>query len=196
MTNAPRFGKRVVVVGRGGKTSLAKAIGVQFALPFLELDSVVWLPDWKPRDRAERAEIIEQWIDDHSDGWVIDGETVDAAGRQLTNRADDVIWLDLPFATVFRRVIFRSVNRIRSHEKVCGENFETWRHSFLSSDSLIFQHLMWLVSGRWQRRKQKLAALLQELGPEQTVVRIRTTGELNRFYEQYGLAPPDSSTTN
>ena len=193
LTKALQFGKRIVVAGRGGKTSLGQSIGERFSLPFLELDSVVWLPGWKSRDRAGRTEIIERWIDDHPGGWVIDGETVDTSDRQLTNRADMVIWLDLPFSTVFWRVFFRSIRRIRSHEQICGENFESWRHSFLSSDSLALQHMVWLVNGRWRRHRQRLAVLLKELCPEQIGVRIRTASELDRFYEQYGLALPDSS---
>ena len=192
MTKIPPFGKRVAVIGRGGKTGLAKAIGVQYALPFLELDSVVWLPGWKPRDRAERRGIIEKWIDDHPGGWTIDGETVDTTGRQAISRADVVILLDLPFRTVFGRVVVRSIRRIRSHEQVCGDNFESWRNSFLSKNSLIFLHLIWLVNGRWRRQRQRLVTLFTNLDSEQSSFHVRSARELDLFYEKYGLTPPNS----
>lgn len=181
---------KLVVMGRGGKTSLASAISDRFGLPFLELDSVVWMPDWQPRDRTERTAIIERWIDDHPDGWVIDGDTADSAGVELTERADTVIWLDLPFPTVFSRVVRRTLSRIGSRTKVCGDNYETWRHSFFSRNALIYAHLYWLVNGKWRRGKRRLEQLLRALSDDQFGIRIRSADGLNEFYSVNGLTPP------
>ena len=190
MLSAQHHPRRIVVMGRGGKTSLATAIGERFGLDFLELDSVVWLPDWQPSDRIDRTSIIEQWIGDHPDGWVIDGDTVDSTGRELTERADTVIWLDLPFSTVFSRVFLRTLRRVRSKTKVCGENYETCRTAAFSPNSLIYLHMTWLVNGRWRRHKRRLAHLLGTLREDQLGIRIRSTRELDQFYEGNGLTLP------
>ncbi len=179
-------------MGRGGKTSLARALGGRFDLDFLELDSIAWLSNWEPRDRAERTAITERWLDDHPEGWVIDGDTVDTSGAELTDRADTVVWLDLPFRTVFHRIVARTFRRVRSRTQVCGENYETWRTAVFSRNSLIYLHLLWLVDGRWMRGKRRLERLLDALREDQTGIRIRSAGQLNDFYEANGLTRPDN----
>ena len=45
------------------------------------------------------------------DGWVIDGN-YSAVQPLVWERADTVVWLDLPRHTVMRRIIWRTIRRI------------------------------------------------------------------------------------
>ncbi len=51
------------------------------------------------------------------DGWVADGNYSPVLGTLLWERADTVVWLDLPRATTLRRAITRTVRRavLRTH---------------------------------------------------------------------------------
>ena len=52
------LGNRICLVGDGGKSSLARAIGAKKRLPAIELDAIHWLPGWQERPRDESARIV------------------------------------------------------------------------------------------------------------------------------------------
>jgi adenylate kinase family enzyme len=85
------------------------------------LDSIFHQPNWEelPSDvfRVRVADAVEQ------DGWVVDGNY--GMVRDLVwQRADTVVWLDLPRSVVMRRVILRSLRRAVTREVLWNGNRE------------------------------------------------------------------------
>lgn len=88
-------------------------------------------------------------------GWVADGSYHGKLGDSVLEQADLVVWLDLPFHTVARRVWTRTLRRIRRREELWSGNRETWHDAFLSRDSLF----VWVVTTHRSRRRRYLERL-------------------------------------
>jgi adenylate kinase family enzyme len=124
--------RRVSVVGNSGsgKTTLAIALARALGAPHLELDAIFHQPGWQPLDaevfRARVAEFIA------ADSWVVDGNY--SAVRDLVwQRADTVVWLDLPRRLVMGQLIRRTLARMARRTKLWNGNTERWRN-LLSAD--------------------------------------------------------------
>ena len=104
--------RRVSVVGvsGSGKSTLARAIAERLGVPCTELDAVFHQPNWEPL--AADAFLAEVDRRTAGDGWVVDGN-YRAVVREgpVWQRADTVVWLDLPRRTALRQVTWRSIRR-------------------------------------------------------------------------------------
>jgi adenylate kinase family enzyme len=117
-----------MIVGQpgAGKSVLARAMGEITRLPVHHVDHIHWLPGWVERagpekDRLARAiEAREEWIFEG-------GRSATWAGR--LDRADTLIWLELPVATRMLRVLRRTVTSYgRNRPDLpdgCREHFST-----------------------------------------------------------------------
>ena len=85
----------------------------------------------------------------------MDGSYHGKLGDSVLDRADFVVWLDLPFRTVARRIWVRTMRRIRTREELWAGNRETWRDAFFSRDSLF----VWIVTTHRSRRRRYLERL-------------------------------------
>ena len=103
--------------------------------------------------------------------------------RFILERAETVIVLELPFRTVFWRNLKRSIRRAWSKELVCGGNTETFRQLLTPGESMIFE--------TWRKRKRygRISGLISgQARPGVDLFYIRTTGELDQFYEIHDLS--------
>ncbi len=66
------LGRRVVVCGRPGKTTLAKAIAEKHDLNLIEIDWIYHKPGWNERSDEEARLIVEGRIAESETGWVYD----------------------------------------------------------------------------------------------------------------------------
>jgi hypothetical protein len=136
----------------------------------VELDALNWGPNWTDASaevlRARVAEALS------SPGWVVDGSYHGKLGDSVLERADFIVWLDLPFRTVARRIWSRTLRRIRTREELWAGNRETWRDAFFSRDSLF----LWVVKSHRSRRRR----YLERLGRYQ-FVRLRSPKEIEAW---------------
>jgi adenylate kinase family enzyme len=146
---------KIAVVGTSGsgKTSVARRLAERYGVPHVELDALHWGPNWTPCPTDEFRACVEEALS--SPGWVADGSYHGKLGDSVLEQADLVVWLDLPFHTVARRVWTRTVRRIRRGEELWSGNRETWRDAFLSRDSLF----VWIVTTHRSRRRRYLERL-------------------------------------
>ena len=68
-------------------------------------------------------------------GWIVDGNYESSLGDLVLERADTVVWLDVPLRVALTRVTRRTIRRIRTNEELWNRNRESWRGGFLFPSS-------------------------------------------------------------
>ena len=131
------IGRRVIIWGRPGKTTLGKAIAQKYGLPFIEIDWVRFKPNWSLRSGNEASEIVEWQIAKSSEGWVFDGHPSPAT----MTFADTVILINLPWLTTIWTYLKRGIRRSWNGEEIAGGNRETFRLNFASRKSHLWYTL-------------------------------------------------------
>jgi hypothetical protein len=81
---------------------------------------------------------------------VIDGNYESKLGELVLGQADTIVWLDLPFALKLRRLLRRTIGRIRRDVELWSGNKESWRGAFWGRDSL----LSWMVKTHFRHKRQ------------------------------------------
>ena len=156
-----------------GKTTFARALAQRLDVPHVELDALHWRSGWVEVPAEElRARVTDVLA---ADGWVVDGNYGSRLGTSVLDQADEVVWLDPPFAKTFWRLLRRTVRRARTRERLWETtNSESFRHSFLSRDSI----LLYLVKThrRGQRRRAELVARYPH-------VRLRSSRDVERYLQ-------------
>ena len=175
------LGRKILVAGHGGKSTLARVLAADLDLPYIELDAIFWLPDWVERTRDDFRDLVEKALEENPDGWLIDGNYGTALQGMIVRRAETVIYVNMPWGLMFWRTFWRAVARARDRRLICGENIESWRHTFLSRDSL----LCFLIKNRRNigRRTERLRGWAE--GAQ--MIELTGPGALNLFYEERGL---------
>ena len=124
----------------------AKQVSYACNIPHIELDVIHWLPNWTPRPIDEFREAVRAAAS--GDRWVIDGN-YSKVRDLIWPRATDLVWLNLPFAKVFKRALSRTAKRVITGEEVFPGCRETLRHVLFDRDSTIW----WVI--RTHRRRQR-----------------------------------------
>ncbi|MDA1258900.1 MAG: hypothetical protein O3C10_13825, partial [Chloroflexi bacterium] len=96
------LGRRIAVFGKGGKTTLARALANRFGLVFVELDAIRHLPDWQERPDDEMREFTASLLEGADPGWVVDGN-YPATRELILSRVETVIVLALPWRVMLWR---------------------------------------------------------------------------------------------
>lgn len=122
--------QRISVVGTSGsgKSTLARELARALDAPVVELDALHWLPGWAERPDEEFAVAVAQAA--AGERWVIDGNYSKLAQPLVWDRADTVVWLDLPRRTVMRQVVWRTIKRVAGRQELWDGNYERWRNFF------------------------------------------------------------------
>lgn len=136
--SAPPFpppGPRIVVVGTtsSGKTTAAARLARLLALPHIELDRLMWQPNWEKTPNELFLARVRHALD--CPAWVVDGNYSEA--RPITwGQATTLVWLDYPLPVILWRLTTRTLRRIITRELLWGYNRETIRGAFFDKDSL------------------------------------------------------------
>jgi adenylate kinase family enzyme len=172
------IGHRVIVRGPtcSGKSTLAETIARRLGVPHIELDIIHWKPGWEKPETEDFLAGVAAALEKSPDGWVVDGNYSETQDLTLP-LADTVIWLHFPFGVVFRRLLRRTVARCIDHKPVCGDNYESWRQSFFSRDSLILYQVT-----NW-RRYQQIGEDLEKYPHHAKLIELRSEREVNEFLD-------------
>jgi adenylate kinase family enzyme len=165
--------KRVAVIATAtscGKTTFGRRLSERLAVPFVELDALNHVgPDWIEATPDElRAKVVPIVA---TESWVIDGSYRSKLGDLVLERAEIVVWLDLPMRVWLLRLLRRTFRRIVRREELWGGNRETLRN-FFSRDSLL------LFALRTHRLRQRLYPV--QLA-RFNLVRLRSQAEVEEF---------------
>jgi adenylate kinase family enzyme len=117
----------VVGCSGSGKTTLARSLARTLGVVHIELDSIFHQPGWKPLDDDTFRNRVTEATE--APRWVVDGNY--SVVREIVwQRADTVVWFDLPFAVVMTRTIGRTVRRVVTRQELWNGNKEPWSNLF------------------------------------------------------------------
>lgn len=151
--------RRVSIVGASGsgKTTLARQLGVRLGAPVFELDAIHHLPGWTPIDPSDFMQRSTRITD--ADTWVIDGNYRQVVrDGPVWERADTVVWLDLPRRVVMRQVTWRTVRRLVRREELWNGNREHWTNLFRWDPEQSIVRWAWTTHGQVTERYRALSA--------------------------------------
>jgi shikimate kinase len=165
--------RRVAIIATAsacGKTTVGRALAERLGVPFVELDALNHQAGWtelSPEDLRRRVEPLVG-----RDAWVVDGSYTSKLGHLVLERADTVVWLDLPWHVWLPRLARRTVRRIVTREELWNGNRESFRTAFADRDSL-FAYAIRNAPRRRQRYPRELA--------HYRVARLRTRAAVEAF---------------
>jgi adenylate kinase family enzyme len=130
--------RRVEVVGPScsGKTTTARRLAELLGVPYIELDALHHDAGWTEAPAEVLQERVQAALDAAPDGWVVDGTYFGKLGSLVLDRADTIVWLDIPFRTAIRRVLSRTLRRAVTREELWNGNRESLRLA-LSRESIV-----------------------------------------------------------
>lgn len=167
--------KKIIVCGTSGcgKTTLASELGSLFKLNVHDLDDYYWLPNWQEKNNAEFRNIISDIT--NTDAWIISGNGY--GNKDITfARADTIIWLDYSFWICFSRAWSRTIFKIITKEKSCGDNYETIARQFFSKNSIF----KWVITS-FAKRKKQYGELFSNIQPNVTYLRFSNPRETEKW---------------
>lgn len=116
--------QRICVVGASGsgKSTVSTRLATALGVTRIELDALFHRPGWveAPVDQF-RAQVAALTAGPE---WVVDGNYSSKLGDMVWRRADTMVWLDLPRATVMRQVFTRTVVRAITRRQLWNGNRE------------------------------------------------------------------------
>jgi len=118
--------KRIVIIGNSGsgKSFLARRISASRGIPVLHLDELFWVPGGF--DEKRPAEIVKAEITakKKEDEWIVEGVFGELA-EQFLDRADYLIWLDLPWTVCREGLMERGSESAKQLDSIkAEESFE------------------------------------------------------------------------
>ena len=165
-----------------GKTTLARSLARALQAPHIELDAIFHQPKWTPIDddtvRARVTEAIE------APAWVVDGNY--STVRQLVwERADTVVWFDLPSAQVIACTIRRTVRRAVTRQELWNGNKEPWSnlYSWNPENSII----AWAATRHGVYRQRYGEAEHDPRWARLRFVRLRSQREADAFLTEVAI---------
>ena len=157
--------------GGAGKSTAAREIASLLGLPLHHLDSLFWQSGWQPTPDREWEKLQQSLVQDES--WVIDGNYSRTLALRL-NRADGVLFLDLPREICLWRALARSLQsygRVRADMAAgCPEHLD-------------FEFFAWIWNFPRRSRGTLLAARAAAPASQVWVV-PKSAGEVRRLLGQ------------
>lgn len=172
----PHRPRRILVAGvsGSGKSTLARRIAEILEAPYTEVDGLFHGAGWTRRDEFE-ADVAAFTS---APGWVTEWQ-YSSVRRLLAERADTMVWIDLPYPIVLTRVVRRTLRRRLRREELWNGNQEPPLHTFFTDPEHVVR---WSISTRGLNR-ERIPALATE-HPQLTVVRLRSPRDVDRWLRE------------
>jgi adenylate kinase family enzyme len=172
--------KRVSVVGNAGsgKSRLARRVAGVLGVPYVELDAIHHLAGWEPIDPREFLVRISAIT--AVDEWVIDGNyRAVVVDGPVWERADTVVWLDVPRRTVMRQVSLRTLRRGLRREELWNGNRESLRNAWAWDPHTSIIRWAWTQHAKYQERYR--ASMTSSAFDHIDFVRLRSHDEAEQW---------------
>lgn len=143
-----RDARRILLIGvtGSGKSTLARALQARHGIPAIDVDALAWRPGWVKAPQGEFVAAAARVA--ATDSWVLDSAW-SAIRPVVLPRVELIVGLDLPRWLSLARLVRRTLRRVITQERVCGDNTESWRSVF-SRDSIVAWHFRSFANKRRQ----------------------------------------------
>jgi adenylate kinase family enzyme len=153
-------------------SALAQALGY----PHVELDSIFHQPGWTPLEAAEFRRRVEEATE--STTWVVDGN-YSAIRDVVWERADTVVYLDLPLHAVLSRLVPRTVRRVIGRTELWNGNREPL--SNLWSINPEKSVIAWAVAHHSTLRTRYVGMIADPRWSDLHFIRLCTSTQITQF---------------
>ena len=177
--------KRVLVAGAvcAGKTTLARQVAASWGLPRVELDALYHGPQWQPRPTF-RDEVVALAAEDE---WVTEWQYT-IARPLLAERADALVFLDLPTRVTTPRVVRRTLQRVLRRTELWNGLREPPLRTILNDPDHIIR---WAI--RTHREHAPRVRDLAEQRPDLPIVSLTSRREIKAWTAGLASWAPDSA---
>jgi len=181
--------RRVAVMGGSatGKTTVSKRLAGILGVPHVELDALNHDPGWQEAPvEVFRERVLAACV---QDGWVVDGNYRSKLGSLVLERADAVVFLDLPFWHTLRRGVRRTIGRTLTREELWNGNREQLRHMFSR-----YWIPWWVV----QTHRHYSLEIRRRVGehPHLDVIHLRSSEDVERWLQSIQATAAMSGSSN
>lgn len=159
--------KNYFVVGTSGsgKSTAAKEIAKLLSLKHVEIDDLMWLPNWTKRDPSELQSLLQEELSKGS--VVIDGNY---ASKGISPSPGDVlVFLDYPRWLVISRLTRRSLARVIFRKELWSGNREEFR--FLISPDPELNPILFAYLSHAERRSTYTKLLQDSFQTENYIIK-------------------------
>ncbi|MGH3172233.1 MAG: AAA family ATPase [Trebonia sp.] len=168
-----------------GKSTVARQLAQALGISHLELDSVFHQPGWQSLPVPEFRDTVRRLTS--TGDWVIDGN-YSAVRDIIWERADTVVWFDLPRATVMRQLIWRTLRRAVSREELWNGNREPLQNFYsLDPEKSV---ISWAWHKHAHYHAQYSAAAADPTNSHITFVRLKNRSDTRRLLESVRSKAP------
>lgn len=171
--------QRVMIVGApgSGKSTLARSLGQRTGLPVYHMDHIHWRSGWEERSRGEKTKMAREV--EARPKWIFEGGH-SATYETRLERADVLVWLDLPVSLRMWRVTKRLI-RYWGQERPdmaqgCTEGFHR--------ETIPFYGFIWQTR---HRAREKVQALLDNLPETKQFYHLRSPAEVLQWLDGISL---------
>ena len=172
--------RRVIIAGPSGsgKTTACALVSDRIGVPHHEIDALFHGPGWQPRPQFH--DDVARFV--ATEAWVTEWQYGEVRGL-LAERAELLIWLDLPRGTVTRQVVSRTLRRRLFRQELWNGNTEGPLRTFFTDPEHI-------VRWSWQghARYRGLIGDVAALRPQLPIVRVCSRRELTHLIERLSRA--------
>lgn len=192
----PRLGQRIAVIAPhagSGKTFVAQRLAEALQLQYVSADALLWRKGDREGDppiflsRAERLPAFQKALGGPG-GWVVDGQFADpkrAVGerrwhREIPDRCDTLVFLDLPRSTIFVQLLSRTIQRAWNGQPLHGGLWrEGWRDVFCPGAESLLRHFV--TSGGGAADRVLYQRIMADVSWTQVKVHLRSRREVDAF---------------
>jgi adenylate kinase family enzyme len=163
--------RRIAIIGNvaGGKSTLSRALTEASGIPHREYDSLLWRGARLLSD-SEAIALEQAWLAESA--WIIDGMGAWAAMERRLDRAEAIIFIDLPLWQHYAWAAERRIEQARRGAPLDGKD----------DQAVSLEILFRIIAVTHHRTRPKILAYLQA-HPEKQIMHLRTKAALLQMLE-------------